>query len=205
MRIAKERTFEDLFLLPNNLKCHLIKLINNFNGFDNLSNFKFLLNSNLIKLDCLHTKFKDETFKDISNKCPKLEFLRFAVDSDNPPTSETFCSNLKKLPGLIHFYVINCSTINDQVVQTLTESCPNMRSLALRGCNVTNLGMKYLKNLPLSFLDIRLNPKIDLDGLNEFDDKSVIAENLSDLFVSNLALVDYSKFKKLKHFSFVCL
>ena len=169
-----------------------------------MSNFRFLLNSDLIKLDCLHTKFTDKTLQEISNNCPRLEFLRFAVDQDNEPTSETICSSLKKWPRLIHFYVINCSTINDQVVQVLAETCPNIRSLALRGCNVTNLSMKYLKDLPLTFLDIRLNPKIDMDGLKEFDN-SAIAENLSDLFVSNVTLLDYTMFKKLKHFSFVCL
>ena len=182
----------------------MIKQINNFNGFDNLCNFKYLLNSDLIKLDCLHTNFNDKIIKEISNKCKDLEFLRFAVDQQHEPIDETLCLAIKTLPNLKHLYVINCSTINDHFVEVLSNSCKNLKSLGLRGCSLTNKSMNYLKDMPLTFLDIRFNPQIDFNALKELNEECAIVNTLTDLFVSNLKLQDDTKkFKKLKHFTFI--
>ncbi|CAG8611685.1 6598_t:CDS:2, partial [Funneliformis caledonium] len=102
------------------------------------------------------TGFDDTALIKISQKCDKLQFLNISFSEDI--TGKSFCEIAQSCNGLKHLgiNIRSSSRLTDTAIYTLTDLCPNLRSLKLEYYDeINNIAIRkiaychYLKHLEL--------------------------------------------------------
>lgn len=190
-----DKYVEDFKFLPPLMKDRILKRITTkchaFSSNEMQDIFSNLIHSNLTRIDLSlydGNVVNDKLIESLSI-CHNLQSLILCRETNTILTDEVLLKVLPTFKKLRVLQALNCSAINNKVIECLVEHCPNIMELDLSGCPfVYDECLIYLKDLDhLIALGLSGTPITDF-GLNEFL-KGSCAQILKELRIAECARI----------------
>ncbi|XP_019875641.1 protein AMN1 homolog [Aethina tumida] len=194
---------EDIICMPPSLKDKLLVRITHSHTLTNTLNLEYCLpllfhsRTRVISLRNVRTaniqKVSEELVNEIG-KCQELRVLMFPAHVRCSP--KVLKALFIKLPKLEQLFMTYCSTINDEVIQVLSYSCPKLRYCNLTGSKVDNPGMMSLGRLTdLVCIAVSETP-IGHEGISALVE-GPSGKNLKELKIDNCVNVTEATLRKI--------
>ncbi|XP_074030776.1 uncharacterized protein isoform X2 [Leptinotarsa decemlineata] len=181
-----------LEILPFQLKNIILKRFTSSSYFWRNIDFKTVLsavvNVYTSQIDLTSVVVDDEMLGILTNS-KNLTKIYLSRSNGNLMTTTGLTNLLRHTKDLYIFLAANCDKIDDTVLECLSNCCPNLMGLDIRGCkNVTDCGVKYLSKLRNLVWLTFSNTQVSDDGLVCLAE-GPSGENIKELRIENCSKV----------------
>jgi len=172
---------DECFLrLPKHLKVKIARFITRCLQEMDLGSFQILLNDQVTSLNLVSFEINDDLLLAISTKCSKLNSLY--IRGNTKYLSMKGLLEISKLKYLERLEVLNSKIIDDEFIESITNSCLMLYHLSIPGSQITDKCFHSLEKTKIRNLNVS-NTKIS-DEFVENLSMSDLAKNLEELSVS---------------------